>query len=60
MMFGTTGLQQQIDDLKASLEYDRELYWKLYHKHEALVKSLGLKQIDVPAKTEFVKEDEKE
>ena len=60
MIFGKSKLQIQIDNLKREFEYvkdqQRDQHWRLYHKHEALVKSLGLKQVDVPAKTEFVKE----
>ena len=53
-MFNT---RKKLDAHISSMNYEinalKDRYWKLWHKHETLLKHLGLTEHDIPASTEL-------
>jgi len=48
-------LENSIEYLRAECRMNRDDYWKLYHKYEALLNHLELKEVEEPKKLTFVK-----
>jgi hypothetical protein len=49
--------QKEFDHMVAyhekKLDRLRDLYWQRYHAHELLLKTLGLSEVNIPAKVEL-------
>ena len=48
-------LDRKIDLKNDQIEQLKDWYWKLSHKHDVLLKHLGLHEVEIPGKTELRK-----